>query len=161
MMQISDNTVVAIHYTLTNSSGEVLDSSQGREPLMYLHGHHQIISGLENALSGKTAGDELNVVIEPKDAYGERVDEAVQQVPREVFANIADLSIGMQLHGESPEGPMSVVVTEIADDVVTVDGNHPLAGETLHFAVKVDSVRAATESELAHGHSHGSDGHHH
>lgn len=160
-MQISDNSVVNIHYTLTNDAGDVLDSSEGREPLAYLHGHHQIIPGLENALAGKSAGDELNVTIAPEDAYGLRVEEAVQTVPREAFAQVPDLAVGMQLHGESPQGPMSVVVKEINEDSVVVDANHPLAGETLHFAVKIESVRAATESELAHGHAHGGDGHHH
>ena len=110
---------------------------------------------------GKSAGDELNVTIAPEDAYGLRVEEAVQTVPREAFAQIPDLAVGMQLHGESPQGPMSVVVKEVNDDNVVVDANHPLAGETLHFAVKIDSVRAATESELAHGHAHPGDGHHH
>ena len=160
-MQISENSVVNIHYTLTNDAGDVLDTSDGREALMYLHGHHQIIPGLEAALLGKQAGDALNVTIAPEDAYGPRVDEALQQVPREVFGNIPDLTVGMQLHGESPEGPMAVVVTAIADDFVTVDANHPLAGQTLHFAVKIESVRQATVEELDHGHAHGGDGHHH
>lgn len=104
-MQITDNAVVNIHYTLTNDAGDVLDSSAGREPLAYLHGQHQIIPGLENALVGKSAGDELNVTIAPEDAYGLRVEEAVQKVPREAFAQIPDLAVGMQLHGESPQGP--------------------------------------------------------
>ena len=98
-MQISENSVVNIHYTLTNDAGEVLDTSDGREALMYLHGHHQIIPGLEAALLGKQAGDELNATIAPENAYGAKVDEAIQQVPREVFGNIPDLAVGMQLHG--------------------------------------------------------------
>lgn len=160
-MQITDNSVVNIHYTLTNDAGDVLDSSEGREPLAYLHGHHQIIPGLENALLGKTTGDTFEVAIAPEEGYGPRVEEAVQTVPREAFAQIPDLAVGMQLHGESPQGPMSVVVKEINDDSVVVDANHPLAGVTLNFAVSVVSVREATESELAHGHAHGGDGHHH
>lgn len=160
-MQIKNNSVVNIHYTLKNDAGEVLDSSAGKEPLMYMHGHGNIIPGLENALAGKAVGDQLNVSIEAEDAYGVRQDDAIQQVPREAFANVPDLQVGMQLHGDSPQGPISVVVKEIGDDVVTVDANHPLAGERLHFDVTVDSVRDATDSELAHGHAHGGDGHHH
>lgn len=160
-MHISENSVVHIHYTLTNDAGEVLDTSDGREPLMYLHGHHQIIPGLEQALAGKAVGESMNVTIAPEDAYGVREEAAIQKVPREAFEQVPDLKVGMQLHGDSPQGPMSVVVVDIADDVVTVDANHPLAGQTLHFAVKIESIRAATESELEHGHAHGGDGHHH
>ncbi len=160
-MQITENSVVNIHYTLTNDAGEVLDTSDGREPLMYLQGHHQIIPGLEAALLGKIAGESVDAVIAPEDAYGVREEAAIQQVPRAAFEQIPDLAVGMQLHGDTPQGPMAVVVTEIGDDVVTVDANHPLAGQTLHFAVNIVSVREATESELEHGHAHGGDGHHH
>lgn len=160
-MKIQNNSVVKIHYTLKNDAGDVLDSSEGKEPLMYMHGHQNIIPGLENALTDKQAGDSLNVSIEPEDAYGVRSDEAIQQIPREALANIPNLEVGMQLHAQSPEGTMAVTVKDIAEDVVTLDANHPLAGERLHFAVTVDSVRAATDSELSHGHAHGGDGHHH
>ena len=160
-MQITDNSVVNIHYTLTNDAGNVLDSSEGREPLAYLHGHHQIIPGLENALVGKSAGDELNVTIAPEDAYGLRVEEAVQTVPREAFAQIPDLAVGMQLHGESPQGPMSVVVKEVNDDNVVVDANHPLAGMRLRFKATVTDIRPATHEEIEHGHAHGEHDHHH
>ncbi|TDR27717.1 FKBP-type peptidyl-prolyl cis-trans isomerase [Hydromonas duriensis] len=160
-MQIKQNSVVHIHYTLTNDAGEVVDSSVGKEPLMYMQGHQNIIPGLENALLGKSVGEQLKVSIEPEDAYGVRNDDAIQQVPREAFANVPDLAVGMQLHGNSPQGPISVVVMAIAEDVVTVDANHPLAGQRLHFDVTVDAVRDATESELSHGHAHAGDGHHH
>ncbi len=160
-MQIKQNSVVNIHYTLKNDAGEVLDTSAGKEPLMYMQGHGNIIPGLENALLGKAVGEQLNVSIEPEDAYGVRQDDAIQQVPRSAFVNVPDLQVGMQLHGDSPQGPISVTVMTITDEMVTVDANHPLAGQRLHFDVTIDSVRDATESELSHGHAHGGDGHHH
>lgn len=160
-MQIKQNSVVNIHYTLTNDAGEVLDSSAGKEPLMYMHGHQNIIPGLENALLGKAAGEQLKVSIEPAEAYGEHDIAAIQQVPREAFATVPDLAVGMQLNGRSPEGPIAVTVVEIHDDFVMVDANHPLAGQRLNFDVTIDSVRDATASELEHGHAHGGDGHHH
>ena len=160
-MQIKQNSVVNIHYTLTNDAGEVLDSSAGKEPLMYMHGHQNIIPGLEKALLGKAAGEQLKVSIEPAEAYGEHDVAAIQQVPREAFATVPDLAVGMQLIGRSPEGPIAVTVVEIHDDFVMVDANHPLAGQRLNFDVTIDSVRDATASELEHGHAHGGDGHHH
>ncbi len=160
-MEITEQRVVTIHYTLTNDAGEVLDSSRDAEPLAYLHGSGNIIPGLENALAGKRAGDKLNVRIEPAQAYGERDDQLVQNVPRRSFQGIADIQPGMSFHAESSNGPMRVTVTRVVGDMVTVDGNHPLAGEHLTFDVEVADVRAATEEELSHGHVHGPGGHHH
>ena len=160
-MQIKENSVVNIHYTLTNDAGEVLDSSSGKEPLMYMHGHNNLIPGLEDQLAGKKAGDKFNADVEAEDAYGLHHEEAIQQIPLSALANIPNLEVGMQLQASTDQGPVAVRVAEINDEHVVLDGNHPLAGERLHFAVEVVSVRDATPSELEHGHAHGGDGHHH
>ena len=160
-MRIDDNAVVAFDYTLTDSTGQVLDTSDGREPLAYLHGTGGIIPGLERELSGKQVGDTLAVDIAPADAYGERDDALQQQVPREQFQGVDQLEPGMQFRVDMPDGPMVFTVTDVADELVTVDGNHPLAGVPLHFDVTVREVRAATEDEIAHGYVHGAGGHHH
>lgn len=160
-MQIADNTVAAFHYTLTNDAGEVLDSSRGREPLVYLHGAGNIVPGLEKAMAGRGAGDSFEVDVAPEEGYGIRHDELVQVVPRAAFQGVNTIEVGMQFQASGPQGSMSVTVTDVKDDEVTVDGNHPLAGETLHFAIEVADVRAATAEELSHGHAHGAGGHAH
>jgi len=161
-MQIATNKVVSIDYTLTNDQGQVLDSSSGREPLAYLQGHHNIISGLESALEGKSAGDNVKVTIPPADAYGERDDSLSQAVPRKMFENAEDVKVGMQFQTMSEQGAAQIVtVTGVDPEHVTVDANHPLAGETLTFDVTVVDVRDATDEELDHGHVHGPGGHHH
>lgn len=160
-MQVAENSVVLIHYTLTNDQGEVLDSSSGGEPLAYLHGSGNIIPGLERALEGKQAGDKLVVKVAPADGYGERNDSLIQQVPKRAFQGVAQIQPGMSFTAQSSQGPMQVTVTAVAGDMVTVDGNHPLAGETLNFDVEVAEVRKATLEELSHGHVHGPGGHHH
>jgi FKBP-type peptidyl-prolyl cis-trans isomerase SlyD len=155
-MNIAANSVVAFHYTLTNSKGEMVDTSREGEPLPYLHGASNIVPGLEQALEGKTVGDKLQVEVPPQLGYGEYMDEMVQQVPREMFAGMDTLEVGMQFHAEGQSGQQHVVtVTGVADDTVTVDGNHDLAGETLNFDVEIMEVREATEDELTHGHVHG------
>jgi len=156
-MVIQENCVVSIHYTLTNKTGEVLDSSTGKEPLHYLHGAANIIPGLEKELAGKTSGDHLNVTVPPDQAYGEHQQQLVQQVPRDAFQGIERVEAGMQFQAETDNGTMHVVVTEVDEDNVTVDGNHPLAGETLNFDVSVEEVREATSEEVAHGHPHQGD----
>jgi FKBP-type peptidyl-prolyl cis-trans isomerase SlyD len=160
-MQVTQDAVVSIHYTLTNDQGETLDSSAGGEPLAYLHGNGNLIPGLENALNGKQAGDKLTVKVAPAEGYGEYDKALVQRVPRRSFKGVADVQVGMQFQVQSGGGPRMVTVTQVAGDMVTVDGNHSLAGQTLNFDVEVTDVRAATEEELAHGHVHGPDGHHH
>jgi FKBP-type peptidyl-prolyl cis-trans isomerase SlyD len=160
-MQIAERCVAMFHYTLTNDAGEVLDSSQGREPLAYLHGAGNIVPGLETALAGRSAGDSFAVDVAPEDGYGTRHDELVQQVPRDAFRGVGQVEPGMQFQAQTPQGALSVTVTKVEDDTVTVDGNHPLAGETLHFAIEVTGVRAATDEELQHGHVHGAGGHEH
>ena len=161
MTAIANNSVVSFHYTLTNAEGETLDQSQG-EPLAYLHGAGNIIAGLEKALEGKQAGDELSVAIEPEDGYGEYSAELVATLSRDMFEGVDKLEVGMQFHASGPDGSMQVVtVRDLDGDDVTVDGNHPLAGQRLNFQVKVVTVRDAAAEELAHGHIHGEGGHHH
>lgn len=153
-MLIGNNSVVSIHYTLTNDSGEVVDQSQQDQPLTYLHGASNIIPGLEKELAGKVAGDNFKTSVNPEEGYGPRHEEMVQQVPRESFPADMDIQTGMQFNAESPNGPVTVVVTAVADDKITVDGNHPLAGQTLHFEGKIEAVRDATAEEVEHGHVH-------
>ncbi len=152
--------VVSIHYTLTNDQGEVLDSSEGREPLSYLEGAQNIIPGLENALVSLQQGDSLKVSVEPQDAYGERHDHLVQSVPRSAFEGVDEVLPGMQFHAETPNGLQVIQVVGVDGDSVTIDANHPLAGERLHFDVEIVNARDASEEEIAHGHSHDG-GHHH
>lgn len=161
-MLIAQDKVVLIHYTLTDEAGKVLDSSSGADPLAYLHGQGNIIPGLEKALEGKQVGDKLQVRVEPSEGYGVRDDSLVQQVPRRAFGSVSDVQPGMQFHAQSSQGQMRVVtVTRVQGDMVTVDANHPLAGEVLNFDVEVTEVREATGEELEHGHVHGQGGHHH
>jgi FKBP-type peptidyl-prolyl cis-trans isomerase SlyD len=160
-MQIAKRTVASFHYTLTNDRGEVVDSSEGREPLTYLHGEGQIVPGLENALEGRETGDKLTVDVVPEEGYGPSHPELIQIVPRDAFQGVEDLQPGMQFQGRNDQGSINVTISKIDGDEVTVDGNHPLAGETLHFDVEITDVRAATEEELSHGHVHGEGGHHH
>jgi FKBP-type peptidyl-prolyl cis-trans isomerase SlyD len=158
-MQIARDAVVMIHYTLKNDAGEVLDSSAGHDPLAYLQGHGSIIPGLEAALEGKVVGDKVQATIAPENAYGLKEQGLIQQVPRRAFQG--EVRAGMQFTAQTEAGPRTVVITRVQGDMVTVDGNHPLAGETLHFDVEITEVRVATEEELAHGHVHGAGGHHH
>ncbi len=153
-MQVANNTIVEIHYTLKNDEGETLDSSEGREPLAFLFGSGSIISGLESALDGKSIGDKLDVVVEPEDGYGVHQETAVQQVPISAFQGIDNLQVGMQLQAQTERGVIPVRVTAIENDTVTIDANHALAGVRLHFAVSIENVREATDEEASHGHTH-------
>jgi FKBP-type peptidyl-prolyl cis-trans isomerase SlyD len=154
-MQVADNMAVSIHYTLTNDDGDVLDSSMDDEALVYLHGEGNIISGLEQALHGKAVGDKFNVRLMPEDAYGEFLADRVQVISRTMFDGVEDLEIGMQFQADVSDGPGIVTIIKIDGDDVTIDGNHPLAGQPLTFDVEVIAVRAATSEELEHGHVHG------
>ena len=155
-MVIAEKKVVRIDYTLKNAAGEVLDTSEGGEPLMYLHGGHQIVPGLERELAGLTAGDSKDVVVAPEDGYGQPDPQGIFGVPRAAFPAEAQLSVGETFMGEDDEGgAVPVRVVEVRDDMVIVDANHPLAGETLYFHVDVREVRDATLEELMHGHAHG------
>lgn len=155
-MQIAENKVATIHYTLTDNDGQTLDSSSGGDPLAYLHGAGNIIPGLEKALEGKVEGDTVSVTVEPGEGYGERNEDLVQSVPRAAFEGVDNVEAGMQFEAQSPDGNVvRVTVTEVGDDQVTVDANHPLAGQTLNFDVEVAEVREASEEEKGHGHVHG------
>ena len=160
-MQISANKVVAIDYTLTDQKGEVLDTSQGREPLIYLHGHGSIIPGLETALEGKNAGEQFTVTVAPEKAYGVKDEAMIQSVPRSSFAGIANIAPGMRFEARSPEGVRIVTVLAVDEETVRIDANHPLAGMHLMFEVKIVEVREAQPEELAHGHVHGPGGREH
>ncbi|MDX1514583.1 MAG: peptidylprolyl isomerase [Gammaproteobacteria bacterium] len=153
-MVIADQKVVSIHYTLKNDDGEVLDESASDEPLRYIHGIGSIIPGLEKQLAGKSPGDKLSVTVDPADAYGERSETLVQQLPRSAFQGVDEVQPGMQFQAQSGQGTALITVTKVEGEQVTVDGNHPLAGETLNFDIEVESVRDATAEELDHGHVH-------
>jgi FKBP-type peptidyl-prolyl cis-trans isomerase SlyD len=160
-MKISQDSVVSFLYTLKDGAGVTIDQSAG-EPLAYLHGHGQIVPGLERELTGKSTGEKLQVHVQPADGYGEYDVERLVKVPREAFNGIPDLRVGMTLATRTRSGHHAeVVVRDIADDAVTVDGNHPLAGKDLFFDIEIVEVRAASEEELAHQHVHGPGGHHH
>jgi FKBP-type peptidyl-prolyl cis-trans isomerase SlyD len=154
-MQIANNTAVSIHYTLANDAGEELDSTSGAEPMVYLHGSGNIIAGLEKALHSKNVGDKFDVRIEPADAYGEFSEDMIQVVSREMFDGIDKLEIGMQFHADVNSGSGIITVTNIDGDDITIDGNHPMAGQALNFSVEVMGVRLATKEENSHGHIHG------
>ena len=154
-MKITDNCVVAFHYTLTNAAGELLDSSSGGAPLTYLHGGQGIIPGLERQLVGMEEGDERLVVVQPEDGYGDVNEELITEVPIAAFEGIEGLTEGMTLQAEGDSGEQtSIVVRLVGDEQVVVDGNHPLAGEVLQFDVTIATVRQATDEEIAHGHVH-------
>lgn len=160
-MQIADKSIVSIHYTLTNAEGETLDSSVGQEPLIYLQGANNIVQGLENALLGKAVGDSLQVSVAPSEGYGELREDLVQEVDRSAFVGVDDIQVGMQFMAQTPWGEQPVTVVKFEGESITLDGNHPLAGQTLNFDVEVLEVRAASAEELDHGHVHGPGGHQH
>ena len=160
-MQIANDTAVFMHYTLTNSAGDVIDSSAGSEPLAYIHGRGDIVVGLEKALTGHSAGDKFSVSVSPSEGYGVHRPDRVQAVPRSAFAPDAEIKPGMRFQAQGPDGGTVVTVIDVSDTEVTIDGNHPLAGEMLNFAIEIVNVRACTKDELTHGHIHGPGGHHH
>jgi len=152
---IGDGLVVAFHYTLKDDAEKQIETSVGKAPLHYLHGAGNIVPGLEAALVGKTAGDAVSVVVELEDGYGVRDERGVLEVPRTQFPADAPLELGMQFGVKGPDEQMYPVwVTEVGEETVTVDLNHPMAGMRLHFEVEVESVREATDEEKAHGHPH-------
>jgi FKBP-type peptidyl-prolyl cis-trans isomerase SlyD len=162
-MQIANETVVTIHYTLTDDKGAVLDSSAGEEPLTFVQGSGTMIPGLEKELEGKSAGDAFKVSIPPSDGYGERDEDLVQKVPRKSFP-VEEVEVGMHFQARGPEGTRILTVVATDAENVTIDSNHPLAGATLNFDVKVVDVRAATPEDLSAGCGAGCagcKGHHH
>ena len=160
-MEITADRVVTIHYTLKDDSGAVLDSSTGGEPLAYIQGHGNLVSGLERALEGKQDGNTLAVVVSPSEGYGERDEALIQRVPKRALQGSGEIKKGMQFQARTDDGMRLFTVTGVIGDMVALDGNHPLADQTLHFDVEVVGVREATTEELEHGHVHGAGGHHH
>jgi len=151
-MKVSKDKVVTFHYALKNDAGEILDESIGREALPYLHGHKNIVPGLEQAMEGRVAGDSFDVTLSPEQAYGVRDESKVQLISRESFADFDQLEVGMVCQMEDDNGELQYVgVTKIDTEEVTVDANHPFAGLTLNYAVEVKEVRDATEAELSAG----------
>ncbi|MBF0288898.1 MAG: peptidylprolyl isomerase [SAR324 cluster bacterium] len=160
-MQIKKNSVVSIDYNLTNSEGTLMDSSDNHGPLCYIHGIGNLVEGLEKELDGKSVGDSLQVSVSPEEGYGVRDDNLKQVVEKEMFQDAPALEVGMQFQAQTNEGMQIFAVTHIEGDDVTIDGNHPLAGETLNFDVKILEIRDASDEELQHGHVHGPGGIHH
>jgi len=154
-VKITKNAVATLEYTLTDDAGELIDTSEGDTPLIYIHGTDSLIPRLETELDGKAVGDELKVHLKPEDAYGERDDEMLQTMPRTDLPEDVELEVGMQFQAESDDGIHIVSVAAIVGDDVVIDANHPLAGVALNFDVKVIEVREATSEELEHGHVHG------
>lgn len=159
-MTIQRNKVVTINYTLTDETGSLLESSEGQEPLTYLHGVGNLIPGLEASLEGKSAGASLKVSVPPEEAYGVWDLEKVMEIPKSQFSGVENVEAGMQFSVQSEAGEEVVTVTKVEGDTVTIDSNHPLAGKTLTFDVIIVGIREATAEELEHGHVHGHGGHH-
>ncbi len=159
-MPITKNSVVAFAYTLTDDDGEIIDSADTQEPLVYLHGYGQLIAGMENALAGREAGDRFSIVLPPEEAYGVYDENLAGAVPRSAFEGADEVAVGMQFQMEFPGGLRVVTVSAVDAQHVTVDGNHPLAGETLHFDIEVVSIRPASRDEIEHRHAHPAGGAH-
>ena len=153
-MQVEKNKVVEIDYTLKDDNGQLLDSSEGKQPLSYIQGVGNLIPGVENALEGKSSGERVQITVPPETGYGVRDDSLVLSVERDKFSQFEDLQEGARFRMETPDGPMVFTVVKIGDGEVLVDGNHPLAGMTLNFDITIQSVRDATSEELDHGHVH-------
>lgn len=162
MSTVGEGKVVQFHYTLRGPAGDVIDSSDGGDPLTYLHGAQNIVSGLERQLEGRVVGDKLNAVVPARDGYGEKEGPGPQTVPRSAFPSDVELAPGMSFVAEGPGGEqIPLWIASIEDDKVMVDNNHPLAGVDLSFDVEIVSVRDASDEEKEHGHVHGPAGHHH
>jgi FKBP-type peptidyl-prolyl cis-trans isomerase SlyD len=159
-MKIAEKKAVSIEFTLKDDKGEVMETSVGKDPLWYLHGEGNLVPGLEKALTGKDVGETVDAKLAPADAYGERDEKEIRNVPLRKF-KAPKIQVGGRYQIEAPDGLRVVVVLAVNGDYVKVDGNHPLAGQTLHFVVKVLEVRDATEEELQHGHVHDAHGHGH
>lgn len=161
-MSIENDKVVSIHYTLKDTEGNVLESSVDKDPMSYLHGHGNIIPGLENALIGKESGDSLSVTVEPEQGYGTYDESLVQRVPvKRLGVESRKLKPGMMLQLKTRRGPQMARVKKVGRFVVDIDVNHPMAGKTLVFEVTIENVRDATDEERSHGHAHGPGGHQH
>lgn len=163
-IKMKENTVVRVHYTGTlPDSGEVFDSSEGRDPLTFLVGHGKMIPGFEEEMMGAILGERREFTLEAARAYGERDENAVMQIPRAAFDQLiastgATLEVGMTLVAQMPHGPAPFLVVDLNDEIVTADFNHALAGKSLTFSVEIVELREATEEEIDHGHAHGPGG---
>jgi len=170
-MKIEKNKVVTFHYTLKKESGEEVENSEGSDPVAYLHGHGNILKGLETALLGKSAGETCNVTLAAEQAYGPRQEAAKQRIPIKHLLNKTNTKTGkaksgkirpgMTVQVQTDQGPKQVVVEKVGKFNVDVDTNHPLAGETLTFDIQIVDVRDPSDDEIAHSHAHGAGGHHH
>ncbi len=160
-MEIADKSVVTFHYKLYDSDGQMLESSQDGEPTLYLHGANNIIRGLEEAMSGHSAGDSFEVALEPEQAYGLRNEELQQRVPIKHLIFPGKLKAGMVVQVNTEQGRRSVTVIKAGRHSADIDANHPLAGKPLRFEISIVEVRPAEAEELAHGHAHGPGGHQH
>jgi FKBP-type peptidyl-prolyl cis-trans isomerase SlyD len=160
-LEITADRVVLIHYTLKDDAGNVIDTSAGSEPLAYIQGHGNLVVGLEKALEGEQDGSSVAVSVTPEEGYGKHDSNLIQRVPKRTLQSAGIIKKGMQFQGRTDDGMRLFTVTAVIGDMVTLDGNHPLADKTLHFDVQVVSVREATAEELEHGHVHGAGGHHH
>lgn len=159
-MEIAAQKVVSIAYTLKDDAGEIIDSSVGREPLVYIHGAGNLVPGLEKALQGKVVGDHVVVSVSAAEGYGERDESLIRKVPLRKLPDSNKVKPGARVRVQTDRGPAVVLVTAVQGDYATVDPNHPLSGKSLHFEVDVVEVRDATADELSHGHAHGPGGHH-
>jgi FKBP-type peptidyl-prolyl cis-trans isomerase SlyD len=161
-MTIENNKVVTLEFTVKNAeTNEVIESSEGGEPLLYLHGFNNLVPGLEKELAGKQVGDKYDVTVSPAEGYGIRDESLVQDVPKEAFQGVDNIQVGMAFTADGPQGPVVVEVTKIEGETVTIDANHPLADVTLGFSGEIKDIREASKEEIDHGHVHGPGGHHH
>lgn len=160
-MKINENSVASFHYTLKNDAGETLDTSDGNEPLTYLHGAGNIVPGLEKEMEGRVVKDSFSVTINAAEGYGELDENLKQELPRSMFAGVEEIEAGMEFQAQTEHGLQVISVTKVDGDMITVDGNHPLAGQNLHFDIEIVDIRDASQEELAHGHAHGPGGHNH
>jgi len=162
-MTITKNSIATLHYTLKDDAGEVLDIADENNPFLYMHGVGGMIPGLEKALENRAAGENVVVSVPPAEAYGERNPDLTQDVPREMFGEVDDddMKVGAQFQAQTDQGVEIITVAAIEGDTIKIDGNHPMAGETLHFDVNILDIRDATDEEISHGHPHGPGGHQH
>ncbi len=155
-MTIEDKKVVTIEFTVKNATtNDVIESSVGSEPLIYLHGFNNLVPGLEKELTGKKVGDKYDINVTPEEGYGVRDEALVQEVPMAAFEGVEKVDVGMEFTADGPNGPVVVEVTKIENDMVTIDSNHPLAGIALAFSGEIQEIREASSDELEHGHIHG------
>ena len=159
-MTVSKDKVVSIEYKLTDDGGSIIDSSEGRGALSYIHGHGNLVTGLENELEGKEDGTNFEAHIQPSEGYGDYNDELLFSVPKERFSEFGELKEGMQFEAQTDQGHQIMAIKSVEEESVVVDANHPLAGQVLHFEGQIVGVREATNDELSHGHVHEGENHH-